>query len=76
MSPVMLRQKDGSENPAMSPRFRRSLLRSLPLLLLVLVLSWGVDRIWGHYSPWYGFFSWLSVFGLNWAIRTEPNRRN
>lgn len=76
MSRVTLRRNDGAENPAMSPRFRRYLLRSLPLLLLVLVLSWGVDRIWGHYRPWYGFFSWLSVFGLNWEIRTEPTRRN
>ena len=72
---ITLRLNVRAESSLVSPRFRRYLLRSLPLLLLILVLSWGVGQIWGHYSPWDGFVSWLPVFGLNWAIRTEPNRR-
>lgn len=64
----------------MSSRFRRYLLRSLPFLFLVLIVSWLLNRLWGDFSFEYIFWSalliWSANVGLNWAIRKEPNRRD
>ena len=47
-----------AENLAMSPRFRRYLVRSLPALALVLALDWSLNRFFG------GVWSYPLALGL------------
>ncbi len=61
----------------MSPRFRRYLLRCLPVLVALLAFSWLINRFFGGgFDSGFAICLWVVILVGKWIVRLEPDQRD